>query len=869
MNSSMSSASSLSGYGASRANALVSLHAPCRCAQDFNGAKQADSNFDVAFLCERDLLRFENHDVQTFGLQEVSWHSTPKFSNLIKGKPYLSVFLSRCFLQKLSDPRSIFYWLKRLGSVELRLIIPQVEFYAGARQWTRAEIRNFLMQGNFIPASQDKFSEFANFYYRDSSSGNELSTTARGILIASEDSRISPTGGIGTYNAVVGEHFKDVIVLNVGVQVPNRPPRVLNISDLVGELDWRNSRDGLGLVEAIHGILYLHPHISVIEVPDFGSFGYRLVQAKTAGILPGNITIRIFLHGNIDYLKNQSTLDIPHYSVDELKSAVKDAVSFSGADVVRAPTSFILSLMREEFGYEMKKTELCRLPFYSKLQLKPQPLGRAKKLIFVGKFDSAKGWPLFTEALSKIESHLVDEVIAFAPGEPDRVDEQLIRERFRFSHSHLKHDEFMKAIDEHRADSIFVLPYTADNHPFSVVEQLLAGTRFVTLATGGTPELFPQELEKKRYLSERSASGLASKVRGWLELDSKHAQKIVQNMQIATRHQQDEINQEFSTRFFDLPQEKNDFEQSESTVTVITPFYNTPIYLLEELAESIVNQTRKPNTWLIVDDGSNENAKQELHQFVDNLDLGLEVSLFTQENKGLSAARNSGLAHVKTDYVLVIDSDDVLAHDAIEKGSRALTLNADALCASGFGIYFESHPEQSGQRKHLSAGKFHMPIGSHLARAIALVENEFMTSCAIFRTQLLMQLGGWDSADKSTWEDWALYLRASWLGFHLIYIPDVFFGYRINPNGMSKTYPKYPGFRRLVRNTGVFTKLDSNILMSRNLNSTSFEFHSETEKALIQLWRSHRLEPVKRIIYIAANCTPRFIKTKMLKFLGL
>lgn len=99
--------------------------------------------------------------------------------------------------------------------------------------------------------------------------------------------------------------------------------------------------------------------------------------------------------------------------------------------------------------------------------------------------------------------------------------------------------------------------------------------------------------------------------------------------------------------------------------SVIIPIYNVEKYLKETL-DSIVNQSVnfKENIQLIlVDDGSIDNSfgicKRFLSQYPNN------VILLQQQNKGVGAARNAGVKCAAGEYVLFVDSDDLLNLDAL------------------------------------------------------------------------------------------------------------------------------------------------------------------------------------------------------------
>lgn len=101
---------------------------------------------------------------------------------------------------------------------------------------------------------------------------------------------------------------------------------------------------------------------------------------------------------------------------------------------------------------------------------------------------------------------------------------------------------------------------------------------------------------------------------------------------------------------------------SEYKVSVIVPVYNTDRYLAACI-ESIINQTYKNLEILIIDDGSTDTSLSICMEYASRDE---RIRVVQQENMGVSAARNKGLAIMTGDFFLFVDSDDELKDFAIE-----------------------------------------------------------------------------------------------------------------------------------------------------------------------------------------------------------
>lgn len=89
-------------------------------------------------------------------------------------------------------------------------------------------------------------------------------------------------------------------------------------------------------------------------------------------------------------------------------------------------------------------------------------------------------------------------------------------------------------------------------------------------------------------------------------------------------------------------------------ISVIVPVYNGSIHL-EKCISSILKQTQKNIELIVVDDGSSDDSLLIIRQF---LKKDQRIKLISQENKGVSAARNRGLEIARGRWISFVDADD-------------------------------------------------------------------------------------------------------------------------------------------------------------------------------------------------------------------
>ena len=114
--------------------------------------------------------------------------------------------------------------------------------------------------------------------------------------------------------------------------------------------------------------------------------------------------------------------------------------------------------------------------------------------------------------------------------------------------------------------------------------------------------------------------------------------------------------------------------------TIIIPVYNTAKHLSACL-DSIFNQNYTNIQVIAVDDGSSDDSLFILNQYQSNYRDYMIV--LSQENRGVSAARNYGMKYMEGDYILFLDSDDCLCDKVLLKLSKFLEYRSNcdlAIC---------------------------------------------------------------------------------------------------------------------------------------------------------------------------------------------
>lgn len=112
-------------------------------------------------------------------------------------------------------------------------------------------------------------------------------------------------------------------------------------------------------------------------------------------------------------------------------------------------------------------------------------------------------------------------------------------------------------------------------------------------------------------------------------------------------------------------------------VSIITPCYNGAKYLLPFL-ESVLAQTYRPIELIFIDDGSTDDTKMVFESYRERfVETGITPIYIYQENAGQAAAMNTGLPIFKGEYLMWVDSDDIILPNNIAKKVEYLNKNLD------------------------------------------------------------------------------------------------------------------------------------------------------------------------------------------------
>lgn len=202
------------------------------------------------------------------------------------------------------------------------------------------------------------------------------------------------------------------------------------------------------------------------------------------------------------------------------------------------------------------------------------------------------------------------------------------------------------------------------------------------------------------------------------------------------------------------------------TVSIVIPTFNRD-KLLQETIQSVQKQTFENWEIIVVDDGSNDKTEGTMMHFSKS-DSRIRYVQRNSSQKGASVCRNEGTELSRGDYVIYLDSDDLLSPTTLEYRLKAMEHYPDLDFGVFQAILFRDQPGDTRLLWNIDSEE------NDIDRFLAL-DIPWQTTSPIWRRKALLRLGPWNGSLPS-WQDWEYHLRAliEGLKYKKFPIPDFF-----------------------------------------------------------------------------------------------
>ena len=242
-------------------------------------------------------------------------------------------------------------------------------------------------------------------------------------------------------------------------------------------------------------------------------------------------------------------------------------------------------------------------------------------------------------------------------------------------------------------------------------------------------------------------------------------------------------------------------------VSVIVPTKGR-IDFLEATLNSVRGQTYESWEAIVVDDGSSGVDLARIAEIA-KLDQRITTLRNLGERRGASACRNQGLRAARGDYVVFLDSDDLLLPSCLEERLQTMEANLGIDFATFLTGTFFSIPGDSDRLWNI------FNEDDDLDRFLRQ-DMPWQTAGPIWRKESVMKVGGWDERARS-WQDWEFHIRALASGLNYTRISRVDSLYRQTQTGAISFLSRSPF--HAVNRIGMFRRVTEVLRREHALNS--------------------------------------------------
>jgi len=208
-------------------------------------------------------------------------------------------------------------------------------------------------------------------------------------------------------------------------------------------------------------------------------------------------------------------------------------------------------------------------------------------------------------------------------------------------------------------------------------------------------------------------------------------------------------------------------------VSVVIPTFNYAQYVAHAV-QSVLNQSFSDFEIILVDDGSTDKTQAVLAPFQPH------IRYIYQDNKGLPAARNTGIRAANGEYIAFLDSDDLWLPTKLEKQVALLDRREE------LGLVYCDFCWQYDEAGIVVRSPQRDLFRSGFVFADLLMRNFIHTPTPIVRSQVFDAVGLFDESLPAS-EDWDMWLRIV-ACFKIDFVDEVLAIYRFHSSSMSRNY---------------------------------------------------------------------------------
>lgn len=220
-------------------------------------------------------------------------------------------------------------------------------------------------------------------------------------------------------------------------------------------------------------------------------------------------------------------------------------------------------------------------------------------------------------------------------------------------------------------------------------------------------------------------------------------------------------------------------------VSVVVTLYNYKRYL-RNLLLSAASQTHKYWEMVIVDDASTDNPMEIIKSFQKKYKIRY---IKFEKNQGYAKAKNEGIINSSSEYIVMIDADDVLTPNSISDRLSALKKNPDHLWCHGDVLDFEIDGKTT-KRGYVKRLKLRSELAKIMDFKKQYHHRLIHAQSVMIKKDFHRKLGLYDETLRFS-ADNEMFRRAIRFGYIPFYCPSFVSYYRHHPKQMSGSKEKH------------------------------------------------------------------------------
>jgi glycosyltransferase involved in cell wall biosynthesis len=217
---------------------------------------------------------------------------------------------------------------------------------------------------------------------------------------------------------------------------------------------------------------------------------------------------------------------------------------------------------------------------------------------------------------------------------------------------------------------------------------------------------------------------------------------------------------------------------NEPLFSVVIPCYNAEQFI-QDTIRSVLNQSYSNFEIIIINDGSTDNSLTKIKEIKND-----KIQIINKKNTGVSCTRNFGFQKITGDFILFLDSDDIISKDYFSSVLEVFKTNDDI----DFCTFHIQHIDNNNQILPLTPNK--RGTFGNIQKEIAEF-NPNISPCPsayIYRCEQLKKYNiKFNTNLKSPEDRHFLFQVGKYLKGHIISKDKAFMSYRINPNSLSQS----------------------------------------------------------------------------------